>query len=259
MLNAWAPGGAVDRAPPDSAQPIKKGSLVVMDVHYHPTGGPAEIDKDTKLSLMLTKEKPTYISRVILLGNFQGTLDVSAGTGQLLKQPGECKPEFMIPANEKDHIEEMTWTWKLPIGSIRTYSAGTHMHFVGRGMRVTLEHTSSGDEECLIETPSWDYNWQRGYGFDAPFDQLPVMADGDVLRFRCNFDNSMDNPFVVRALDQQHLDAPIDVRLGENTLDEMCLGAIGIIYPYFELPPSSADAGAGDASSADAGAEDSCD
>lgn len=256
MLDAWAPGAAINRAPPESAQPIKKDSLVVMDVHYHPTGGPAETDRDTKLSLMLTDEKPTYISRVILLGNFQQTLDVSAGTGELLLQPGESEPEFMIPANQKNHVEEMTWIWKLPIGPIKAYSASAHMHFVGREMRVTLQHSAESDEECLVETPAWDYNWQRSYAFDADYEDLPVMAAGDMLRFRCVFDNTMGNRFVVKALEQQELDAPIDVRLGENTLDEMCLSAIGIIYPYFETPPTppvSADAAAPDAGAADAG------
>jgi hypothetical protein len=30
---------------------------------------------------------------------------------------------------------------------------------------------------------------------------------------------------VLKALEEKHLTAPVDVRLGEETLDEMCLGA----------------------------------
>jgi hypothetical protein len=131
--------------------------------------------------------------------------------------------------------------------AFRVFAMGTHMHYVGRDMSIQLEHNSAseadagvaasdagaatGGQECLIETPQWDFNWQRGYGFDGSFDQLPVMRAGDVIKFRCVFDNSMDNPFVVQALDARGLDAPVEVRLGEDTLDEMCLGAFGIIYP----------------------------
>ncbi|WP_146155932.1 hypothetical protein [Enhygromyxa salina] len=35
---------------------------------------------------------------------------------------------------------------------------------------------------------------------------------------------------VAAALAEQGLDAPVDVYLGEETLDEMCLGVFGIAY-----------------------------
>jgi hypothetical protein len=246
MLDAWAPGTMPNMSPTSSGQPISKDALVLLDIHYHPTGD-REVDSGTKLSLMLADSKPAYISRTLLLGNFEGQVSVggtgAGGSGSLIQQPGEAKAEFMVPPGAKGHVEDMTWTWRLPLGSIRVTGMGTHMHYVGRKMRVTLEHTaptaSESKEECLIETPSYNFNWQRGYGFDvdykASFDTaykaLPEMRNGDVLKFHCEFDNSMDNKFVVQALKDQDLKSPIEVRLGENTLDEMCLGAIGIMYP----------------------------
>lgn len=53
---------------------------------------------------------------------------------------------------------------------------------------------------------------------------------GDYLYLRCTYDNSMSNPYVVEALAQQRLDAPVPVFLGEETLDEMCLGVFGVAY-----------------------------
>jgi hypothetical protein len=41
----------------------------------------------------------------------------------------------------------------------------------------------------------------------------------------------MGNPKVVEALHSEGLTEPHDVLLGENTLDEMCLGAFGIATP----------------------------
>jgi hypothetical protein len=86
-------------------------------------------------------------------------------------------------------------------------------------------------EECLLQTPDWDFNWQRGYLYDAPLDELPTVKSGDTLDFRCTYDNSLANPFVREALDAQGLTAPRDVVLGEETLDEMCLGVFGVAYP----------------------------
>jgi hypothetical protein len=241
MLDAWAPGGLPNMAPPNAGQPINQHSLVLLDVHYHPTAKP-ERDSTTKLSLMLATSKPAFVARTLLLGNFEdmrmfGAADTSGGVGSLIQQPDEAQPEFMIPPNVQGHIEEMTWTWRLPLGGIRVTAMGTHMHYVGRKMRVRLEHKtpvmSEDKEECLIETPSWDFNWQRGYAYDAVYEQLPEMRDGDVLKLRCEFDNSMKNRFVVQALADQSLTAPVEVRLGEDTLDEMCLASLGIMYPMF--------------------------
>lgn len=237
MLDAWAPGALPSEAPEGSGQPLSKDSLVLMDMHYHPTGSGTEVDADTTLSLTTSDEAPAYVSRLILLGNFdvvQGETDV--GTANLLQQPEETEAAFMIPAGAEDHVEQMTWQWKLPAGvELKVYAMSTHMHYVGYDMRIELEHAQPGgvepDRECLIETPNWDFNWQRGYAYDAGYDELPGMKNGDVLHFMCRFNNSMSNPFVVEALAEQGLEAPVDVHLGDDTLDEMCLGVLGIMYP----------------------------
>lgn len=86
------------------------------------------------------------------------------------------------------------------------------------------------DKECLVETPAWDFNWQRIYVYDAPLDKLPVITGGDRLRMKCTYDNSMANPFVVDALKAQGKTAPQTVKLGESTLDEMCLAVVQILF-----------------------------
>lgn len=237
-LGAWAPGAAPTISPPSSGQPMKKDALVIMDLHYHPMETREE-DRTTKLSLMLNDARPQYIVQPVLLGNFPGRVERPAGIGDLIKQPDEQVAEFRIPAGAASHVEEMTWTWTLPRSpnGIRAYYAGTHMHYVGRNMRVTLENNTpapgESPRECLVETPRWDFNWQGGYGYFAPYEQLPLMNPGDVLRMRCVYDNTRGNPYLARALDERGLTDPIDVRLGEDTLDEMCLAAIGLIYPNY--------------------------
>ena len=64
-----------------------------------------------------------------------------------------------------------------PLPELRLLVIGTHMHYVGREMsiRVERETTANGDppSECLIATPEWNFNWQRGYQYDVPIDKLP--------------------------------------------------------------------------------------
>ena len=232
LLTAWAPGSIPNRAPQDSAQPLDKDALILLDLHYHPIGS-MEVDSETKLSLMLADTAPVYESRGALIGNVEEAVDLPEVAGSLVQQPGETHPEFLIPPGAKDHIEEMTFTFKIPSSAgIRIYGAGTHMHYVGRNMRVSLTHAATNETECLIETPSWDFNWQRGYAYDASaLTDLSTIEQGDVLRLRCQYDNTMGNPFVAAALKEQNLPSPVPVRLGEDTLDEMCLTGLGIIYP----------------------------
>ena len=85
-------------------------------------------------------------------------------------------------------------------------------------------------EECLIETPNWNFNWQRIYVYDAELDKLPVINGGDRLRLKCTYDNSTANPFLMDALKSQGKSAPIPVTLGEQTLDEMCLAVVQVLY-----------------------------
>ena len=153
-----------------------------------------------------------------------------------MRQAGEAEAEFVIPADVSGHVEDMSWTWKLPPSlEFKVYAAGTHMHYVGRDMQVWLEHTKAQPgadrEECLIETPQWNFNWQRGYAYDAQYEELPSMGSGDKLKLHCVYDNTMKNVFVAQALHERGMDAPIEVKLGEDTLDEMCVGAVGVLYP----------------------------
>jgi hypothetical protein len=112
------------------------------------------------------------------------------------------------------------------------------MHYVGTDMRIGVTRAAAGAEpaeECLLDTPKWDFDWQRGYRYDVPIEQAPSVATGDVLNLRCTYDNSMQNPHVQNALVEQGLTAPRDVLLGEETLDEMCLGIFGFAQKVSDL------------------------
>jgi hypothetical protein len=231
LVHAWAPGGQPFDLPEGVGVSMDEETVLVVQIHYHPLATPKE-DAST-LELRFTDERPQWLFQVALPGNSS-----SEGDGLLPGPNDRSGAEFRIPAGAKGHTEEMTFHVpdEIPI-EIPILFAATHMHYVGTDMRLSVERGDPGDqpaEECFVRTPGWDFNWQRFYQFDRPLDELPTVRGGDTLRMKCTYDNSLDNEFVRQALEDQGLSEPIDVYLGEQTLDEMCLGALGILVPNLE-------------------------
>jgi hypothetical protein len=237
LVMAWAPGAMPVRAPAGVAIAIPSKGRLVMQVHYHPTGA-AQTDDATSVQLRAYGAGiPDYIGTLSLIGNARS--QSSDGMGL---QPGPndatAKPEFRIPAGVADHTESMQFAIPSTDAPYRIWAVGTHMHYVGTDLRIGItrsEPAAEPAEECLLETPRWDFNWQRAYLYDTPIDQAPTAKAGDILKLRCSYDNSMQNPFVATALAEQGLSAPRDVVLGEETLDEMCLGVFGIAQKVSDL------------------------
>lgn len=223
LIGAWAPGALPIQTPPDVGFEVPAGSRLVMNIHYHPNGV-AEVDDSTRIEIDWMDERPANVAQLQLIGNGQGLLSGPNDDGG---------PEFLIPAGVSDHTESMLVTLPSEIPELRLWSIGSHMHYVGVDMiiGVARENSSGPDEECLLHTPTYSFEWQRSYEYDRELDDLPRLAGGDKLFMRCTYDNTMNNPGVVEALGQLGLDEPIDVQLGEETLDEMCLGIYGLIIP----------------------------
>jgi len=224
-LLVWTPGADPVDLPDDVGIPVPAGSRIVMQIHFHPTGPEAEPDRTT-VRLRLTDRQPDHQLFLVSVGNFP---DRASGL-----QPGPSDrgwtPEFRIPARASDHVETM----ELTVGeteTFRVYSIMPHQHYLGTDIELRWRHAfpRAGEpvEECA--RARWRFDWQRNYVYDAPVDELPTGRTGDVLTLTCRYDNSMDNPWLRQALADAGLDKPIDVYLGEETLDEMCLGIYGLI------------------------------
>lgn len=236
LIAAWAPGGVPNEYAPNIGLPIPAGAKLVMQVHYHPAGATAAPDA-TQFQMRFTKSAPEYQASIALIGNYKSAQ--ASGDGLMPGPNDDGAPKFFIPAGAKGHTETMRFTLpqKLggnPLPELKVYGVSTHMHYVGTDMSIQATRPApAGDDpasECLLETPRWDFNWQRQYAYDAEIEALPTLRAGDQLTMKCTYDNSLENPFVKRALLEQKLTAPQDVTLGETTLDEMCLGAVNFIY-----------------------------
>jgi hypothetical protein len=213
LVGAWIPGSRPIETPDDVGIRLPAGARLVFNMHYHadPTG--PQTDDATTLALRWTTTPPAWVSEFRILGN-PGAGASSSGA-------------FIIPAGATEHEEVIEWVVPdVPGQEARIWAVGNHMHKVGVGMRTSL--VRNAEEECLVETPAWDYDWQRLYEYDVPIAETVPVSSGDVLRVRCRYDNSMDNPQMLEALQEMGLDAPRDVVEGDGTLDEMCTAGIGI-------------------------------
>ncbi|HUS30059.1 MAG TPA: cytochrome c [Kofleriaceae bacterium] len=228
VVNIWTPGNEPMQTSNDLAVPLVANSKLVMNIHYHPAGGIHQPDA-TEVDLRTSTAWPKKMYFVTAFGNeFQAP--------NLLADPDDrltTTPEFRIPANKALHTEHMRTT--IPslgnLTDVRLYSANPHMHMIGTHISAHIERPAprlgQPQNECLANG-NWNFDWQRTYIYDAPLDQLPSVAEGDVIDLKCNWNNTMDNPFVQRALVDAGLGAPIDINLGEGSLDEMCLEIFGI-------------------------------
>jgi hypothetical protein len=218
VLFAWAPGSDPLRTPPGSGLALPAGGRLVMQIHYHP--GRTDVSDRTRLDVQWADTQPELTAEMRVFGVIQSS---DANTSALVEPP------FAVPAGERNHVETLRYPVDVPAGAdVRVWSVFSHMHLAGSDIKVTIDRAT--DDVCLAHNPTWDFNWQRTYVYDAPFGALPQARDGDVLEVRCTFDNTDANPVLMESLAEEGIVGPISFDAGEDTTDEMCVAIIGILY-----------------------------
>jgi hypothetical protein len=224
MLGSYFPGSHPTELPADVGVPFPVGARIVLSYHYHPTGSGQDVDHSS-VAVRWTNEAPAYDALISTLGN------ATTAEGGLLPGPNDPDgvPTFRVPAGAEGHTETMQVTLPEWFPTVELFLLGPHMHSVGTDFRVT--RSRDGETDCLIQDPHWDPDWQSVYTIDSSIGGFPTLAAGDVLTFRCTYENNLDNPSVVEALAEYGLDAPINVYMGSAGLDEMCMFTYGIAAP----------------------------
>ena len=87
-----------------------------------------------------------------------------------------------------------------------------HMHWLGKDFQLEAVRPD-GSRQVLIRIDDWDFNWQNPYEFVKPV----ALPKGTKVEMVAHFDNSAANP-------RNPSKPPIEVRWGEQTTDEMCIG-----------------------------------
>ncbi|MEQ8765408.1 MAG: redoxin family protein [Planctomycetota bacterium] len=184
ILGGWAPGAVPPLLPDGAGILVPKGSDVVLEVHYHPSGK-EEVDR-SELALYFAKQ-PVQ-DRVSHF--FFETYDID------------------IPAGDAEYQRHVELT--LPC-DLELIGVTPHMHYLGRGMQVTARRPG-GSEVPLIRIDDWDFRWQGQYYFPESI-QLPK---GTRIVMDAVFDNSESNHANPSS-------PPERVKYGDYTTDEMCL------------------------------------
>ncbi|MEJ7639252.1 MAG: ascorbate-dependent monooxygenase, partial [Singulisphaera sp.] len=119
------------------------------------------------------------------------------------------RPSLLIPAGAANH--EVTGTWTVPFDA-HLVAVAPHMHWLGRDF--SLEATRpDGSASTLIRIDRWDFNWQGTYDLSTPL----ALPEGTRIDMRA-----------LRQLGGEPVQperAAEDVRWGEQTTDEMCIGS----------------------------------
>jgi len=183
-LIGWAPGEAPLILREGQAKLVKKGSVLIFQVHYTTNG---VVGKD-RTSVGLIFSKAPVEKRVITAG---------AVGRNLVIPPGDPNYESTatFPFKEDSHID----------------SLHPHMHVRGKDFLYRLVYPD-GTSKILLSVPRYDFAWQLTY-----FLKEPVAAPkGSRLEVIAHHDNSAKNKF--------NPDPTATVRWGDQTWDEMMIG-----------------------------------
>jgi len=188
-LGGWSVGNTPRPLPNGMGRYLKKGSDLVVQMHYHPTGR-QEIDQ----------------SEV-------GIYFINRPVQEVLKEPAKLvgsiwvsNYDIDIPAGEQNYRRSTSYT--LPRDVILV-GVVPHMHLLGKSMRV-LARLPDGSKRVLIDIPRWNYHWQDEYYYERPF----PLPKGTRLEVEAVFDNSEGNP-------SNPSSPPKRVTWGDGTNDEM--------------------------------------
>ena len=189
MIAPWAPGSDQWFYPEGTGVRMEEGQILILQMHYSNAS-----------------EDPLDSTTVNL--HIQETIDKELYTEFFVHS------DIEIPANTTDHIEKSkkkVSTYSGYDGPILLQSIGPHLHKLGVSSSAKVIR-EDGTEECLIDVPNYDFNWQRVYTYSNPI----LLNPNDKLEIECVFDST--------GVDQT-------TYWGDGTSDEMCLMTVFATLP----------------------------
>jgi mono/diheme cytochrome c family protein len=191
LIGGWAPG-ITPRKPIDGfATPIPKSADLVIQIHYHPSGAPAQ--DQSSLGLFYS-EPPTHGRALVLVADRD--IDIAAG-----------ESHYVIKASRT-------------LGADAELIGITpHAHYLCKDMKVNA-YLPDGSVKRLIWIKDWDFNWQGAYTYANP---MPL-PKGTRVELEYTYDNSESNP-------RNPAHPPVRVTYGEQTTNEMGLVFLNFAFP----------------------------
>lgn len=181
-LRSWLPGMSPRVLPRGTGRLIRRGSDIIVEVHYHSSG---KVEQDHfKLGLHFAPR----------------------AAKQLVVELQVLNKRLRIPAGDRNHRHRAEYV--LPVKTT-LLDVVPHMHLLGKEMKVTAI-LPDGRIEKLIWIKEWDFNWQSQYTYVDPV----VLPKGSRIVVDAWYDNSAENPLNPHS-------PPIDVYWGPESNDEM--------------------------------------
>ena len=161
-LGGWTPGMQPFRAAEGLQMILSKGSDLVMQIHYHPTGKP-ETDQ-SELGLYFTDKRPVkWVADIALVSHW---IDIPPGDTAY-----KVRDHFTTPVDVE------------AVGII------PHAHYICKDMKGWAI-LPDGKKQWLIWIRDWNFDWQEQYRYAHPV-ELPA---GTRLEMEFTYDNSDANP-----------------------------------------------------------------
>jgi hypothetical protein len=186
-LGGWAVGNMPELIPEEFGLSLPKGSDIVLQMHFHPTGK-AEAERST-IGIYFSSRPPER--------NLKGVeLPALFGFGAGIN----------IPAGKSDYTLQDSLT--LPV-DVQAFGVFAHFHYIAKEIKADAT-LPDGSIRPLIWIQEWDFNWQDVYTFKT----LVSLPKGTRVDVRVTYDNSANNP-------RNPNNPPRAVLWGEQTSDEM--------------------------------------
>jgi mono/diheme cytochrome c family protein len=184
MLIGWAPGTAPTQLRPGLAKLVKKGSVLIFQMHYTANGVAAK-DR-TSVGIIFAKE-PVEKRYIIT---------------------GRDARDLAIPAGEPNYESRTSFTFK---EDSHIWGFMPHMHVRGKDFKYTLV-SPDGSSKVLLNVPKYNFNWQLNYWLKTPV----AAPKGSRLECVAHHDNSVSNRY--------NPDPTKTVYWGDQTWEEMMIG-----------------------------------
>lgn len=186
-LGTWTLGATPRRLPPDFAYALPRGSDVVIEAHFHPSGSAEREHIALALHFAPGKPRRTLLSTLVpaAYGAYAG-IDLAPGDAH-----ARIRDSFALPVD------------------VDLLHIGAHAHSLGKTVEATLVGPD-GSARTLLSIRDWDFRWQGLYEFARP---VRAVA-GSRIDAEIGYDNSADNP-------RNPFSPPRRVRFGNSATDEM--------------------------------------
>src|SRR5215471_6111034 len=143
ILGGWAPGSSPEVQREGISIPVRKGTALVLQLHYHPDGKP-ETDQS---SMGLKFGGPPKTNLGLVWVNSRG-INIAPGEAHYVVKTSVTLPQ-----------------------DVDVLGLTPHAHYLCKDMKVDA-HLPDGTVRPLIHIKDWDFNWQGQYRYAEPL-KLP--------------------------------------------------------------------------------------